>query len=272
MKKKAFKGSTMLNPVPVVLVSSRNRDGVHNVFTVAWTGIISSTPPLLYIAVKPERLSYENIKSTREFVINMPSKDIVKSLDYCGVRSGRTNDKIKECNFTMKDSKKIKTKYIDECPVTLECKVRDIIKFNSSHDMFVAEIISTNVNEELIDKNEKIHFDWANLIAYSHGEYFQMNKLRLGSFGFSVGKRKIAVRKKDKILEKPKNLDMNKSKSENKTSTSVKSKSSNKNYSKSISKPSSKIVSKSDNKEKINTFSKEKSEAKRMIKEFTKKK
>lgn len=270
MKKKAFKGSTMLNPVPVVLVSNRNRDGEHNVFTVAWTGIISSTPPLLYIAVKPERLSYENIKSTREFVINMPSKDMVKSLDYCGVRSGRTNDKIKECRFTMKDSNKIKTKYIDECPITLECKVRDIIKFNSSHDMFVAEIVSTNVNEDIIDKNEKIHFDWANLITYSHGEYFQMNKLRLGSFGFSVGKRKIAVRKKDKVLEKPKNINMSKDISENKNFTSSKSKT--KAEPKTYQKSSSKSTSKPDNKSKSNTFSKEKSEAKKMIKEFTKKK
>lgn len=258
MKKKTFKGSTMLNPVPVVLVSSKNRKGEHNVFTVAWTGIVSSTPPLLYISVRPERLSYENIKGTGEFVVNLPSKDMTKELDYCGVRSGKTNDKIKECKFTMKDSTKIKTKYINECPINIECKVKDVMKFGGSHDMFLAEIVAVNVNEDLIDKNDKIHFDWAELIAYSHGEYFQMNKHRLGNFGFSVAKKRKVIKKKDKIMDKPKIASTKNSSPKNSTMEK-----------------SSTIIQKKKNSPKSTkdkNFSKEELDAKKIIRDFTKSK
>jgi flavin reductase (DIM6/NTAB) family NADH-FMN oxidoreductase RutF len=190
MKKQIFNGSTMLNPVPVVLITSKNKKGESNVFTVAWTGIMSSEPPLLYISIRPERLSYENITETMEFTVNLPSKNLVKLVDYCGVKSGRKNNKIKECNFTLKKGKKVKSDYIEECPINIECKVINILKQGGSHDIFISEILCTHVNEDLIDSNQKIHFDWADLIVYSHGEYFPLNKKRIGSFGFSVGKKK----------------------------------------------------------------------------------
>jgi len=253
MKKKTFKGSTMLSPVPAVLVTNKNKAGEHNVFTVAWTGIVSSAPPMIYISIRPERLSYDHIKSSMEFVINLPSKNMVKVLDYCGMRSGRTNDKIKECKFTMKDSTKIKTKYIEECPINLECKVKDIVKLGGSHDMFLAEIVAVNVNEDLIDKNDKIHFDWAELIAYSHGEYFQMNKRRLGNFGFSVAKNKKILKKKDKIIDKPKNSIIEKS------STKTQKKPTSSKLAK--EKTSSKV-------KKEKSFSKEELEATKIIKDF----
>ncbi|GAA0177034.1 flavin reductase family protein [Clostridium sediminicola] len=189
MSKKIFKGSVMLNPVPAVLITSSNSKGKTNVFTVAWTGIVCTKPPVLSISIRPERLSYEYIKSNGEFVVNLPSSKMVKILDYCGVRSGKKEDKIKKFGLTLKDSSCVKVPYIDECPISLECKVRDIIPLGT-HDMFLADIVSCNVEESLMDQKGKIHFEKANLISYSHGEYFKLNDKPLGSFGYSVRKKK----------------------------------------------------------------------------------
>lgn len=179
----------MLNPVPVVLITSRNSEGKENVFTVAWTGTICTKPPMLSISIRPERLSYEYIKETMEFTVNLPTRKLTRETDYCGVRSGRTNNKIEEMKFTMKEGKEVKSPYIDECPVNIECKVKDIIPLGT-HDLFLAEVLCSHIDSKLLDENEKIHFEWANLISYSHGEYFPMPKEAIGSFGYSVAKKK----------------------------------------------------------------------------------
>lgn len=195
MNKVELKGSVILNPVPVVLVTSRNSNGNTNVFTVGWTGTINTKPPMLYISIRPERLSYEYIKETMEFVINLPNSNLVKAVDYCGVKSGRTNDKVTEMGFTLTESTKVSVPYIDECPVNIECKVTNIISLGT-HDMFVAEVLCSHVNENLFDEKGKIHFEKANMMAYCHGEYFPLNKEPIGSFGFSVMKKKTKKRKR----------------------------------------------------------------------------
>lgn len=194
MKKNLFKGSVVLNPVPVVLITSRNSEGKENVFTVAWTGTICTKPPMLSISIRPERLSYEYIKETMEFTVNLPTRKLTREADYCGVRSGRTNNKIEEMKFTMKEGKEVKSPYIDECPVNIECKVKDIIPLGT-HDLFLAEVLCSHIDSKLLDENEKIHFEWANLISYSHGEYFPMPKEAIGSFGYSVAKKKTIEKK-----------------------------------------------------------------------------
>ena len=194
MKKRIMKGSVVLNPVPVVLVTCRNSEGKDNVFTVAWTGTICSKPPMLSISIRPERLSYDYIKETMEFTINLPTKKRTKATDFCGVRSGRQIDKIKEMNFTMVSGEKIETKYIRECPVNIECKVKDIIKLGS-HDMFIAEVLCSHIDEDLFDEKDKIHFEKANLITYSHGEYFSISEKSIGKFGYSVMKKKKKLKK-----------------------------------------------------------------------------
>lgn len=194
MKKNLFKGSVVLNPVPVVLITSRNSEGKENVFTVAWTGTICTKPPMLSISIRPERLSYEYIKETMEFTVNLPTRKLTRETDYCGVRSGRTNNKIEEMKFTMKEGKEVKSPYIDECPVNIECKVKDIIPLGT-HDLFLAEVLCSHIDSKLLDENEKIHFEWANLISYSHGEYFPMPKEAIGSFGYSVAKKKTIKKK-----------------------------------------------------------------------------
>lgn len=188
--KKNFKPSVMLNPVPVVLITSRNKQGEENVFTVAWTGTVCTKPPMLSISIRPERLSYEYIKETLEFTVNLPTKSLVKAVDYCGVRSGRKENKIKNMGFHLKRGEKVSTSYIEECPIALECKVTQIIPLGTHH-LFLAEIVSCFVEDSLIDKENKIHFEEANLITYSHGEYYPSVKKSIGNFGFSVRKKKI---------------------------------------------------------------------------------
>ncbi|GAB6149726.1 flavin reductase family protein [Clostridium novyi] len=189
MSKKSFKGSAMLNPVPSVLITSKNKEEKVNVFTVGWIGVACTHPPMISVAIRPERLSYKYIKENGEFVVNLPSRDLVKAVDFCGVKSGTTVDKIKEMNFTLEDSDNISVPYIDECPITLECKVKNIIPLGS-HDLFLAEILSVHVEKDLIDEKGKIHYEKANLICYSHGEYFGVSKKVLGNFGFSIRKKK----------------------------------------------------------------------------------
>ncbi|MGL5683933.1 MAG: flavin reductase family protein [Marinifilaceae bacterium] len=192
--KREFGGSVILNPVPVVLVTSKNAEGKDNVFTVAWTGTICSKPPMLYISIRPERLSYEYIEQTREFVINMPSVNLTRETDFCGVRGGRNIDKIAECGFTLLPGSHVNVGRIAECPVNIECRVKEIVKLGT-HDMFVAEVLGSHVDETLIDEKGKIHLEQADLIAYSHGEYFKLDNQAIGTFGYSVMK-KSTLRKK----------------------------------------------------------------------------
>ncbi|WP_326512928.1 flavin reductase family protein [Clostridium intestinale] len=195
MDKRSFKGSVILNPVPVVLITSRNKNGDENVFTVGWTGTLCTKPPVLSISVRPERLSYEYIKETMEFVVNLPTSSMVKAVDYCGVKSGKTVDKIKEMNFNLGESTNINVPYIKECPVNIECRVREIMSLGT-HDVFIADVLGSHVDESIIDEKGKIHFEEANLISYCHGEYYPLPKKSLGSFGFSVAKKKVKKKKK----------------------------------------------------------------------------
>lgn len=193
MKEKVdFKGSVVLNPVPVVLITSRDSEGNDNVFTVGWVGTVCTKPPMLSISIRPERLSYKYIKETMEFTVNLPASNMTREVDYCGVRSGKTVDKIKEMNFTMKEGTNINVPYINECPVSIECKVKNIIPLGT-HDCFIAEVVGSHIDKDLIDEKGKIHFEEADLITYCHGEYFKMEKEAIGSFGYSVAKKKKAI-------------------------------------------------------------------------------
>lgn len=189
MKKRYLKGSVILNPVPVVLITCRNLEGKENIFTVAWIGTVCSKPPMLSISIRPERLSYDYIKETMEFTVNIPNRKLTKITDFCGVRSGRQINKIEEMNLTMIKGSEIETSFIEECPISIECKVKEIIKLGS-HDMFIAEVLCSHINEDLFNEKDKIDLTKADLIAYSHGEYFSVDKNPLGKFGYSVMKKK----------------------------------------------------------------------------------
>lgn len=188
MAKQIWKPSTMLNPVPVVMVSCSDTAGKPNIITLAWAGTINSDPPMVSISVRKQRYSYELIKQKGQFVINLPTRNLTFATDFCGVKSGKNIDKFEEMKLTPERASKVDVPLIKECPVNLECVVRQIIELGS-HDLFLAEVAATNVDERLLDENGKLNLHKADLICYSHGEYFPLGA-SLGFFGYSVTRRK----------------------------------------------------------------------------------
>ncbi|PNV60860.1 flavin reductase family protein [Clostridium sp. chh4-2] len=188
MAKQHWKPGNMLYPVPAVMVSCQREGEKPNIITTAWCGTTGSTPAMLYVSIRPERYSYNIIKETGEFVVNLVTKDLVFATDYCGVKSGRDTDKYKEMKLTPLPSQYIKAPGIEESPVNIECRVTKIIPLGS-HDMFLAEVAGVTVDEKYMDQNGKFHLNSSGLVAYSHGEYFELGK-KLGKFGYSVQKKK----------------------------------------------------------------------------------
>ena len=183
-----WRPGTMIYPVPAVLVSCGASAEEYNMLTVAWTGTICSEPAMCYISVRPERHSYEIIKRTGEFVINLTTSALARATDWCGVRSGRDYDKFKEMGLTPIASAKVAAPTVAESPVAIECRVKEIIPLGS-HDMFLAEVVNVSVDETLIDKESgKLDLVRGRLLAYSDGEYFELGKA-LGHFGWSVRKK-----------------------------------------------------------------------------------
>ncbi len=193
MAKVKWRGGALLAPVPPVMVSCGDME-TSNIITVAWTGILNTIPPKTYISVRPSRYSYELIKERGEFVINLSTAELIRTVDSCGVYTGRKVDKFKKYSLTKTEAFEVSAPLIGECPLSLECRVTDIVPLGS-HDMFIADIVAVDVDETLLDKDGKLHLDRANLAAYAHGEYFELGK-KIGSFGFSVKKKKKAPTKK----------------------------------------------------------------------------
>ena len=185
--KQSWKGSVLLAPVPPVLVSCGDLEH-PNVLTVAWTGVLNTRPPMTYISLRPERYSYELIQKSRCFCINLPTAALVKAVDFCGCRSGRQVDKFSHCGLTPAPSQEIEAPMVEQSPVSLECRVKDIVPLGTHH-MFTAEIVRVNVEESLLDQAGKLDLSKAGLLAYAHGEYFALGK-KLGKFGDSVRKKR----------------------------------------------------------------------------------
>ena len=193
MAKTKWRGGTLLAPVPPALVTCKDGDR-ENVLTVAWTGIVNSDPPKTYISVRPSRYSYEIIKNSGVFAINLTTKALVRAADWCGVRTGAKLDKFERCRLLREKANEIDCPILADSPLVLECRVTDVIPLGS-HDMFLADIVAVDVDEALVDESGKLHLDRAGLVAYSHGEYFELGK-RLGKFGYSVAKKKKTQGKK----------------------------------------------------------------------------
>lgn len=194
LRKRQWKPSTLLAPVPAVMVSCGGQEGVApNIITLAWVGTLCSEPPMLGISVRPERYSHDIIMNSKEFVVNIPSADLARATDYCGVKSGRDGDKFAGAGLTAMASEKLAVPLIAECPINLECKVKKVLKLGS-HNLFLADIVSVQVSEDLLDKKSKLRIDKAQLLAYAHGEYYVLGK-RLGFFGFSIKKNGTKARR-----------------------------------------------------------------------------
>ena len=187
--KRLLRGGNMLNPAPVVMVSCGSTLDEYNIITVAWAGTVNSDPPMCSISVRPERHSYEIIKQSGEFVINLVNKQLAPFADWCGVRSGRKYNKFVETGLTPVRATQVNAPMIEESPVNLECKVTQVIPLGS-HDMFLAEVVAVHVNEKLFSpKTDALDLKRADLVAYSHGHYYTLGEI-IGKFGFSVEKKK----------------------------------------------------------------------------------
>lgn len=188
MAKQQWKPSTLLNPVPAVMVTCADSNGKPNIITLAWVGTVNSDPPMVSISVRKERYSYNLIKEQGRFVINLPTRRLAKETDYCGVKSGRDVEKFFETKLTAEKASIVNVPMIKECPINIECVVKNVLELGS-HDMFIAEVVAANVDERLLNEKGKLCIEKADLICYSHGEYWSLEK-SLGYFGFSVTKRK----------------------------------------------------------------------------------
>lgn len=187
MGKVIWKPGTFVYPIPAVMVSCGTMEK-SNIITVAWTGILNTNPATVYISVRPIRYSYNIIKETGEFVINLTTKNLVRATDWCGVKTGAKVDKFKEMNLHKEKAKFVKCPLIKESPVSIECKVKEI-KELGSHDLFIAEVLSIDADEKYIDEKGAFDISKCDLIAYANGGYYSLGK-KLGKFGFSVQKKK----------------------------------------------------------------------------------
>ncbi|MBP5198924.1 MAG: flavin reductase family protein [Lachnospiraceae bacterium] len=188
MSKEIWRPGNMLYPLPVVMVSVRDEQGKNNIITIGWTGTICSDPAMVSISVRKERYSYDILKRTGEFVINLTTKELAFATDYCGVKSGRDVDKFKEMHLTPIPGEKVSAPLIEESPVNIECKVKDVIPLGT-HDMFMAEVLCVHADKKYMDEKGRFHLDRSNPIVYSHGEYFALGEY-VGKFGYSVRKNK----------------------------------------------------------------------------------
>ena len=205
MPKEMWKPGNMLYPVPPVLVTCHNKKGESNMLTVAWAGTICSTPAMLSISVRKERYSHPMLMETGEFVVNLTTEDLVWETDEAGVRSGRDLNKWESLHLHQEEGKILSVPMISECPVNMECKVKQVLELGS-HDLFLAEIVAVHVDSALLDEKKRLQLEKAKLLAYSHGQCFGLGTV-LGSFGFSVrkgAKKKSSEEKKKSSEEKKK--------------------------------------------------------------------
>ena len=169
------------------MITSCEGSGRANICTVAWIGTACTKPPILSISLRPATHSYTLIRDSGEFVVNVPSLKEARVTDYCGVVSGRDVDKFKETGLTAGKALVVKPPIIMECPLNIECKVRQMLDLGS-HMMFLAEVVAVQVSDSLMTKSGRLALEKAGLLAYVHGHYYTLGD-KLGHFGYSVRKR-----------------------------------------------------------------------------------
>lgn len=187
MSKISWRPGTQIYPLPAVIVTCGNSPENWNMLTVAWTGTICSDPAMCYISVRPERASYPLIVENMEYTINLTTSKMAYATDWAGVRSGREYNKWKKTGLTPLEGETVKSPTIAESPLSIECRVKEIIKLGT-HDMFISEVLNVRVDSDYMDESGKFNLEKAGLIAYSHGHYYKLGEI-IGKFGFSVKKK-----------------------------------------------------------------------------------
>lgn len=186
MSKIQLKGGTLLAPLPAVMVTVGDRENA-NIITVAWTGVVCSVPPRVYISIRHDRYSYDILNRNKQFVINLTSRELLPACDWCGILSGKDYDKFAEMKLTKAPATFVEPPLIAESPINLECQVFDVLNLGS-HDMFLADVVAVHADESIVDDKGKIDYALANLVAYEHGEYYATGK-HLGRFGFAAQRK-----------------------------------------------------------------------------------
>ena len=187
-QKEVWKPGTVLYPVPAAMVTVGDMDGEKNIITIAWTGTINSDPAMTYISVRPERHSYEMIKQSGEFVINLTTKDMAFATDWCGVRSGKDYNKFQEMKLTPGKAAMVQAPLIEESPLCIECRVKEIVALGSHH-MFIADVVNVKADDKYLNSETgKFELAQSNLLVYAHGGYYELGE-KIGKFGWSVEKR-----------------------------------------------------------------------------------
>lgn len=188
-QKEIWRPGNMLYPLPAVMVSCARAGEKPNIITVAWAGTVCSSPAMVSISVRPERYSHDIIEESGEFVINLVTEKLIRSCDWCGVKSGRDVDKFESCRLTARRAEKLTSApVIGESPVNIECRVTQKIPLGS-HDLFLAEVVSVDIDPSYMDEKGRFELNRSGLITYSHGEYYTLGR-KVGSFGYSVRKKK----------------------------------------------------------------------------------
>lgn len=187
MAKQKWKPGNMVYPLSAVMVTCRGKDGKDNVLTVAWTGTVCTNPPMAYISVRPSRYSYSMIMETGEFAINLTTEELAFATDYCGVTSGRDVDKFQRCNLHKVQADEVDVPLIEESPVNIECRVREVHEYGS-HTMFVADVLCVHADEKYMNETGRFELEKSKPLAYSHGTYFGLTN-PMGTFGYSIKKK-----------------------------------------------------------------------------------
>lgn len=178
----------MIYPLPALLVSCGATPEEYNVFTAAWTGTICSDPPMCYVSIRKERFSHDIIERNMAFTLNLTNEALARATDWCGVRSGRDFDKFAEMGLTPVKGIKVAAPYLEQAPMSIECRVRDIMRLGT-HDMFIAEVMNVIADDAYLDpETGRFDMERAGLITYCHGQYYTLGK-RLGHFGWTVKKK-----------------------------------------------------------------------------------
>ena len=179
-----WKISDSLFPLPVMLISCADKKGSKNLITLAWVSKVCAEPPMLAIAVRSSRYSYQMIKETGEFVVNVPTEPIMRQVDFCGNKSGKDMDKFKETGLTPESASKVKAPIVKECPANFECKVRQSVHLGS-HDLFVGEVVAVTIDKSILDAQGKIDYAKAKPIVYAAPGYWSLAK-QIATYGYSV--------------------------------------------------------------------------------------
>lgn len=193
--KQDWKPGTMIYPLPALLVSCGSTEEEYNIITVAWAGTICTNPAMCYISVRPERHSYPILKRNMEFVINLTTKSMAFATDWCGVRSGKDYNKFEEMKLTPGKAKIVSAPIIEESPLCIECRVKEIISLGS-HDMFIADVVNVKADDKYLNaETGKFELSEANPLVYAHGGYFELGP-KIGKFGWSVEKNRSQTKEK----------------------------------------------------------------------------